>query len=293
MRKISVLIISSTTDPASINIKKELLKRSKWDEIDTFYNNPVFQNSKMNNIILVTITDDKITHENLDKEVEEKLGIKPKQAIFISRHTSKSGEPTLTVHPIGNYGEAKFGGKPRTIVESSPKLMTQLLRIIKKHAEKADLYHKICFEVTHHGPYMSIPTLYAEVGSNEEEWKKQKPAEIIAKSTLELLDSHHYEEDFSEDIPVIIGIGGGHYAPRFSDVAFEKNVAFGHMIPRYHIDAGNINNEIFEKALKATPNVKAVYFHRKSLKKSQIREYKEWFEIRGIPAISSKELDDL
>ena len=222
MRTISVLIISSTTDPASTNIKKELLKQSNWDEIDTFYNNPVYRNSNMTDVIIVTINDDKITHENIDKEVEEKLKIKAKQAIFISRHTSKTGEPTLTVHPIGNYGEAKFGGKEKTLVQASPKLMTNLLRILNKNAKKEELYHKVCFEVTHHGPYLDIPTLFIEVGSTEEEWEKQKPAEIVAKSTLDLLESYHYEEDLSDDIPVIVGIGGGHYAPRFTDVILEK-----------------------------------------------------------------------
>jgi len=171
--------------------------------------------------------------------------------------------------------------------------MTQLLRILNKNAKKEKLYHKVCFEVTHHGPYLNIPTMYIEVGSTEEEWKKQKPAEIVAKSTLELLGQYRCEEDMTDEVPVLLGVGGGHYAPRFTDVVLEKNVAFGHMIPRYHIDAGNIDDEMFEKSLQATPNAKAVYFHRKSLKKSQIREYKEWFENRGIPAISSKDLPDL
>jgi len=84
--------------------------------------------------------------------------------------------------------------------------------------------------------------------------KKQKPAEIIAKSLLELLETYHYEEDLPRDIPVLLGIGGGHYAPRFTDVILEKKAAFGHMIPRYHIDSGNINDEMLEKALQATPN---------------------------------------
>ena len=34
---------------------------------------------------------------------------------------------------------------------------------------------------------MNIPTIFVEVGSNEEEWKKQEPANIVAKSILELL----------------------------------------------------------------------------------------------------------
>ena len=293
MKLITVLILSSNEDPASTNIKKELLTQSKWDEIDTLYDNTVYRHSNMKDLVIVTINDKKITHENLEKDVDEKLGLKPRQAIFLSRHRSKTGEPTLTTHPIGNYGEAQFGGKTKTLSKSSPKLMTHLLRILKKNAEQAKLYHKVCFEVTHHGPYMNIPTLFVEVGSNEEEWEKQKPAKIIAKSVLELLESYHYEEDFKEDIPVLIGIGGGHYAPRFTDIVFEKKVAFGHMIPSYQIDAGNIDGEMFEKALQATPDVKGVYINRKSLKKSQVSEYKNWFQNRGIPVISSKELQDL
>jgi len=289
----TVLIISSTTDPASTNIKKSLLGQSTWEESGTFNGNIVYRHSTMKDVVIVTINDSKIRHEHLDKEVKEVCGIEPKQAIFISRHRSKTGEPTLTVHPIGNYGKAEFGGGTKILPKSSPRLMTYLLRLLKKNTERAKLYHKVCFEVTHHGPYIDIPTLFIEVGSNEEEWGKQKPSAVVAKSVLELLDSYHYEEDFSDDMPVLLGVGGGHYAPRFTDVVFEKKAAFGHMIPMYQIDAGNIDDEMFEQALQKTPNVKGAYIHRKSMKKSQVTEFKNIFEKKGIPVISSKELEYL
>ena len=289
----TVLIISSTIDPASINIKKSLLEQSIWDESGTFNGNTVYHHSTMKNVIIVTINDSKILHENLDKEVNDVLGIEAKQAIFISRHTSKTGKPTLTVHPIGNYGKAEFGGKSKILTKTSPQLMTYLLRLLKKNAKQAKLYHKVCFEVTHHGPYLDIPTLFIEVGSDEEEWAKQEPAAVVAKSVLELLDSYHYEEDFSDEMVVLLGIGGGHYAPRFTDVILKKKAAFGHMIPMYQIDAGNIDDEMFEQALLKTPNVEGAYIHRKSMKKSQVTEFKNIFEKKGIPVISSKELEDL
>ena len=270
-----------------------MLDQTDWIEFGNFSENIVLQNSKFKDVFIVTINDRKITHENLEQEIEEQLSIKPRQAIFLSRHRSKTGEPTLTTHPIGNYGKAEFGGKTNTLSKSSPKLMTHLLRLLKKNAENKKLYHNVCFEVTHHGPYMSIPTLFVEVGSTEEEWKKQEPANAVAKSVLELLESYHYEEDFPDEIPVLIGIGGGHYAPRFTDIILEKKAAFGHMIPAYHVKAGNVTDEMLEKALQATPNVKGVYIHRKSLKKSQTTEFIRWFEARGIPAISSKTLEDL
>jgi D-aminoacyl-tRNA deacylase len=135
--------------------------------------------------------------------------------------------------------------------------------------------------------------MFVEVGSTETQWKRKEPAAILATSLLELLKTHHYEEELQNDIPVLIGIGGGHYAPRFTDIAFQKKVAFGHMITIYQIEKGNINDEILEKTIQATPKMTGVYLHKKTLKKSQITEYKKWFEEKGISVISSKELPDL
>ncbi len=286
----AVIIVSSIKDSASTNIKKRLLEQTTWIEKGSFNNLPVYEHSTMKDIKIITITDRKIRHENLDKEIKQKLGIEPKQVIFISRHTSKMKKPTLTVHPLGNFGEAKFGGKSRTLVQPAPKLMTHLLRLIKKNLQSTNLSYHVCYEVTHHGPYLEVPTIFAEVGSTEEEWIKKGPAKIIAKSILELLEEFHYEDDFSDDIPVLVGVGGGHYAPRFTDVVFEKKASFGHMIPSYQIDTDNFSSEMFNKALESTHNVAAVYFDKKALKKSQITDFKNWFQNRGIPVISSKEL---
>lgn len=289
----TVLIASSTEDPASTNIKNSLLEKSDWKKIDTMFQNPVYRNKNIEDIMIVTMNDRTIKHENLDKEVEKKIGKKIDQAIFVSRHRSKSGEPTLTTHPIGNFGKGEFGGKSKTLCKSSPRLMTELLRIMNKNSKREELKHQICFEVTHHGPNMEAPTFFAEVGSTKEEWNKKRPAEIVAESLIELLRSYRYEKDMSNSIPVLLGIGGGHYAPRFTDVALNKKAAFGHMIPSYQIKEGNINEKILDKAILATPNVESVYLHKKALKKSEVTKYKNLFKKKGIPVISSKSLPSL
>ena len=183
----TVLIISSSEDPASTNIKNSLLEQTTWEEHGTFYNTPVFRHTSMNNLVIVTIPDKKIRHENIDIEVQEQLHIDPRIAIFLSRHRSKIGEPTLTVHPIGNFGDAEFGGQPKTLVPAAPRMMTHLLRLIKKNLQPTDLEYKVCYEVTHHGPFLKIPTLFVEVGSTEIQWQQKEPASIIATSLLELL----------------------------------------------------------------------------------------------------------
>ena len=285
----TILFIASNKDPASINIKNCLLKNSQWDNFDTLFDNPVYKKIDNKELIMITLNDSKIFHDNIDVEVQKNLGINPKLAIFISRHTSKTGNPTLTLHPIGNYGKALFGGKDKTLIKSSPIIMTELLRILKNEAYKTKLYHNVCFEVTHHGPFISIPSLFIEVGSDSNEWKKIGPANVVAKSLIKFFKIN-FKENYSSDIPVLIGLGGGHYAPRFSDVAFEKEVAFGHMIPTYQINSGIIDDLIIEKAIKNTPNLTGIYFHRKALKKSQITEFKEKFNKIGLEMISSKEL---
>jgi D-aminoacyl-tRNA deacylase len=289
----TVLIISSTEDPASTNIKNSLLEQTTWEEQGTFYNTPVFRHTSMNNLVIVTIPDKKIRHENIDTEVFEQLHIEARIAIFLSRHRSKMGEPSLTVHPIGNFGDAKFGGKPKTLIPAAPRMMTHLLRLIKKNLQPTDLKYQVCYEVTHHGPFLKIPTLFVEVGSTEIQWKQKEPASLIASSLLELLAKYHYEEEYPNDIPVLLGIGGGHYAPRFTEVALAKKIAFGHMIPTYQIEGGNIDVEILEKTIQATPNITGIYLHKKELKKSQVTQYRNWFENKGISIISSKELPDL
>jgi D-aminoacyl-tRNA deacylase len=286
----AVLIVSSTEDPAGTNITQHLQKQVSWNEIDTFKDNPVFQHTTMKNVYLATITDRTIYHDHLDIQIQELLGITLQQIIFASRHSSKMGKPTLTVHPIGNYGDAAFGGQPQTLVPASPHLMTALLRSIKKNTTEQLLPHQVCFEVTHHGPLLHTPTLFAEVGSTDEEWQKQKPAKVIATSILETLQLFYTNPHLIDTIPVLVGIGGGHYAPRFTDVVLEKNVSFGHMIPQYHLESDQNTEDIFTNALHQTPGVSGIYLHRKSLKKSQINEYKQWFNTQEIPVVSSTEL---
>jgi D-aminoacyl-tRNA deacylase len=289
----TVLMVSSVEDPASTNLKNTLLEQTTWEEHGIFYNTAVYRHTSVKNLMMVTIPDKKIRHENIDKETQEQLHINPDLVIFLSRHRSKTGEPTLTVHPIGNYSDAQFGGQPKTLVPAAPKTMTHLLRLIKKNLNTTDLSFKVCYEVTHHGPFLKIPTLFVEIGSTETQWQQKEPAKIIVTSLLEMLPTYQYEKDFPKDIPVLIGIGGGHYAPRFTDIAFQKKVAFGHMIPTYKIDEGTIDEDILQKTIQATPNFTGFYLHKKDLKKSQVTYYRNWCENKGISLISSKELQDL
>ena len=115
-----IVLVSSTIDSASSTIKHCLCNLIAWEPFGEFLNNPVYHHPTIVDLYLLTINDRKITHDNLDNEIKTQLGITPDLMIFLSRHTSQMGKPSLTVHPIGNYGPADYGGKPQTLVPSAP-----------------------------------------------------------------------------------------------------------------------------------------------------------------------------
>ena len=245
----TLVLIASTEDPAGSNIKQQLLQLKPWNPQGTFHEQECYTLAENKDIFLITITDRTIFHDDIDKELIQTLGIHPKQVIFLSRHSSKAEISSLTVHPIGNYYTAEFGGENKTLVPASPRLMTELLHLIKPAAQQTCSSCDVCFEVTHHGPFLETPTLYVEVGSTEKQWMNPIPAKVIATCVLQLLEKVQYEHDMPDDIPVFIGIGGGHYAPRFTDIIFEKRVAFGHMIPSYHTKPDHITKEMLAQAI--------------------------------------------
>ena len=232
-------IVVSKKDVASKNMAKFLMKMEKWRE----KGDGIYEGDEK---ILYVIEDEHIFHDDIDKEVEEK-GYFPSTYVFASRHSSKTGKKTLSVHPVGNYGRAEFGGKEGTLVKTSPLLMRNALELLK---EKNLEEYEVCYEVTHHGPFLSKPSFFIEVGSTTIEWNDMKACRAVSEVILEM-EERSYE--------VAIGIGGGHYAPRFTEIALEKNVAFGHMAAKYVLDY--LDERMIKKMIDATPGCRYAYFH--------------------------------
>ena len=221
------LIISSKADSASINLRDRLLEMSKWKECGKFKGNRVWEICESTGDYctkgtrLVTINKIHIHAEKIDKIVEKELEIKIDNIIFLSRHKAASGKPSLTVHPIGNWGEADYGGIKGEVTPSSADIMTSLLREIKKNQIAG---YDVCFEATHHGPLLKTPAIFLEIGSTENQWEDKKPAKALIKSLLEVK---------VRKCTSVLGFGGGHYTPRFTEAALSHKVSFGHMIANY------------------------------------------------------------
>jgi len=268
-----ILIVTSDKDEAGTNIRDQSMKMMEWEDLG----NKIWRHE---DIIMTSIDDYHLYHDSIDSELEKKLDVKFDVVIFASKHKSESGMKTLSVHPVGNYSKPDFGGMEKTLVNASPHFMTTALRIMKEK-NKAD-YH-VCFEVTHHGPYLKTPAFFIEIGSDENAWKDEKAGKVIAETIIETVKN-------PEKYPVLIGVGGGHYAPRFTELALSKKVSFAHMLPKHQI--GNIDEKMVEEVIeKSKPDF--VYFHRKGIRGEDYRRLKDIFESKGTKDVREDEMEDL
>ena len=272
-----LFIVRSVGDPAGMNIGDRLLELYVWEGIGKFEGNIAYRLTQEgeNEIIMLTINEYHIYAENLDKEIAKAFGA-VEGIIFLSMHKSASGRKTLTVHPIGNYAKAEAGGRDYTLVPTMPGIMTEALRRLRSLAKNTE--YSVSFEVTHHGPYLEAPTFFIEIGSDENAWNDINAAGIIAKSLMMAIQASPLLCKYTA-----VGVGGGHYVPRFSDFAMQ-GVCFGHMIPSYALPY--IKKDIFKEAVEKTPNCTAVVIHKKSREnESSIDEVSEWARDMGLEII--------
>jgi D-aminoacyl-tRNA deacylase len=145
--------------------------------------------------------------------------------VVASRHWSRSGTPTLTVHPTGNFGKAMYGGRNFELqsVPANP-MRNVFLEILKD----PPLGYAVSLEATHHSPtQFETPMFFAELGSSKRQWQDEAAAEYLAKSIVKGIGSR-------SQAPITIGFGGGHYCPIFT--VMERETAFGHICPKYALD---------------------------------------------------------
>jgi D-aminoacyl-tRNA deacylase len=152
----------------------------------------------------------------------------PDLLVFASRHSGDTG-PLLTAHFTGNFGPAQFGGEDGELVRACPNAHARLLRAFDEHAPPE---YDVGMECTHHGPStVGVPSMFVELGSDEEQWRDSEAARAVARAILDLrgVDSAR-ERQF-------VGFGGGHYAPRFERIVRETEWAVGHIASDWNLEA--------------------------------------------------------
>lgn len=271
------LIVTSSEDPASMNIRARLLERPGWTERGDFGGHPAMAKD---DFFMVLVDRIHLEEDYVDRRVSDLTGEKVAVTIFASRHRAESRIPTLTVHPIGNFSAADFGGAPGTLCYSSPQLMTSALRNLASNGQ--GLGFNISFETTHHGPSMAGPAFYIEIGSYEELWGREDAADAIAGSILGARDEGH---------PTVVCVGGGHYASRFTEIALTRKVAIGHMAANYALDS--LSEGMIRQMAAKSGDAKRVYFHKKGMPKPAYRMLREKFASSGTEEVSSDDFEQL
>ncbi len=189
----------------------------------------------------------------LEKVSEEKI-------IVLSRHKSAANKKSFTVHSLGNFSKPDFGGEEKKLCCSMPKIQTNLLRGLEKNISKKRLAgFDVCFEVTHHGPYCGKKVCFVEIGSSEKEWSNKENGFLVAETIKENVFVENDDE-------IVIGIGGGHYAPDFSKLSLRKKYSFGHICPQYALK--NLDEKLLEQMIKKT-GAKKIVLDWKGLKKEK------------------------
>lgn len=234
-----ILFIASTKDTAGINIAKSLIDLYSFEKSsETFQKNPVYT-KKLHN------KQTKLLFVNTGIVETQFLGnlFSPSMFVFLSRHSSAKGIPTLSVHTPGNLVEAQFGGKPRTISVSPATAMKNALQEMAKLTNERGLDYEVSYECTHHGPSLDAPAMFVELGSSPQQWKDLKAAEVVAHAATASVANY---SDFS----VVLGIGGPHYNKKFTKLALGTQAAFGHMIPKYALS--EVDSEILSQCVEKT-----------------------------------------
>lgn len=222
-----ILIASSNKDIASLNIAKQILNSYPFPETtEIFQENPIYEANITNRRVkLVTLNEESIRAQNLPALFNDLELI-----VFISKHSSESGTPTLSVHTPGNLGDAELGGVPRRVSISPANAMRDALKALMRLRDAMKLGYEVSYEGTHHGPSLDVPTMFVELGSSPKQWSDLSGAVAVAQATMEAVS-----EFDNRTSRVVIGIGGTHYNAKFTRITMENDVAFSHMIPKYAI----------------------------------------------------------
>tara|TARA_Y100000310_G_scaffold10672_1_gene11332 strand:+ start:158 stop:1027 length:870 start_codon:yes stop_codon:yes gene_type:complete len=266
----NIAIISYSKDKASINIKENIVNNFDFNESDEkFDNNNIFQTTIDNDIIkLYTINSEHIYTDGLDRKIDADL------FIFISKHSAVEGRPSLTCHPIGNFGKAEKGGREKTLCTAPSFFLKNILNELNKNSDDAD--YDVTMEATHHGPFLEKPILFVEIGSSEKEWEDQNAGSIIAKSLISTIknnsnNNYSINKNFNEknnNYESVFVIGGSHYNHVATKAMLKTNFGVGHICAKYNLE--NLDESLIKQAMKKTiPEARFVLLDWKGLGKEK------------------------
>ena len=218
-------IVVSTADTASEHIGDKLLARRSWDQTTDTDRAPANGGGTVyrhGHFELRTFDEWHLELTDVAAAFDD-----PAVVVFVSRHSGETG-PLLTAHHTGNFGAAEYGGSERSLSMAAPQTTAAALQALDQYSPAA---YEVSLETTHHGPTdVGVPSVFIELGSNTEQWTDAAGATAVAQAILALSPPE-------DEARSVVGVGGGHYAPRFTRIARETDWAVGHVVADWGLAA--------------------------------------------------------
>lgn len=236
----------STRDPAGRGIAEYIISRLKPLKSSLCKNSEVCFEGV--NYVLAGFSEDVLYFDFLDERLPNIVEF----YIILSRHSSEAGVKSYTVHATGNFStEALYGGRPRELGIAHPAVAFKLLRSLKSNSiEYNRAEYEVSYEATHHGPTsLNKPLVFVEIGSSYSEWSDHVNHIAIGESVIELVEEYPNIVNCTSSI----GIGGGHYPRKFTEISLSENVCFGHIMSKYaviYLDLEALNKMFTRTAIK-------------------------------------------
>jgi D-aminoacyl-tRNA deacylase len=153
--------------------------------------------------------------------------------VFLSKHSSESGIPTLTCHFTGNFSDSNpYGGVPREIGIAYPYIQkSYIIDITSKRSLVSE--YDIIIEATHHGPTsLKKPSLFVEIGSTQKEWTDKETASVVCQSVVTILTRHNTSARCKS---VGIAFGGTHYPTKLNKLLLESDFGLASVAARHNL----------------------------------------------------------
>lgn len=258
MEKFDIAVVVSKHDVAGMNIARQLQLMQRF---------PAAIAGKK--VGLFPVGTEIIRCENIDREIAADT------FIFASKHVSRAGINSLTVHSIGNWAKAEAGGRDRTLVKAPAALMKKCLQLMSEKAENEELDYEVIQEATHHGPNLDKPAMFIEIGSSMERWADEKAGRTVAETIVEAI-----KESSVGKIKTAVGAGGMHYAQNFRKIMLNTETAVSHICPKHQLAV--LDEAMLRQAMEQSePKAELVILDWKGLGTEKER-IKKMLELSGI-----------
>lgn len=258
-------LVGSEQDLASMTMIEYLKSTKGFSVMDNYDESVMLESNEYRNVKLFVCNKSLLHLENLDEIPIWKPKKIQSSYIFLSKHVSKSGIPTLTCHSTGNYADNPYGGNSREIAMTYPHLQKQyLLHII--NVKSAIPNYDVVIEATHHGPTsLKNPVLFVEIGSTEKQWTDTNAASIVCDCILNAI-----KNNLKLCKKVGIGLGGTHYPIKFNKLLLESEFCLAAIATKY--DLKSIDKHMLQQMIfKSTEKVTHVIIDSKGLGKEKDR----------------------